>query len=283
MTTTQAGSSTATTSAARDHARAQEGTVVDARPTVPSTQVQTTDASGGPLDVVWAERIAGGNYSHRLLDRGTVLRLTDVEGDACASVVLYNAADTAERLNVADTMKIQWQVYSAAGQVLLSASGRALATVLEDTSGRHDGLYGPSSRARNEERYGDGQVHGPSPAGRELLTVAGLKYGLNRRDIPPALSFFQGVSITADGRPEFTGSAGPGATVSIVTEMPVIALIANAAHPLDPRSEYVNTPLDVLAHRAAGGSSGAPIAELDPERRRAHENTLEYLRAAGLA
>lgn len=283
MTPTRSGSSTATTLASREHARAQEGTVVDARPTVPSAEVRATGDSGEAQDVVWAERIAGGNYSHRLLDRGVTLRLTDIEGDGCASVLLFNAADTTERLNVADTMKIQWQVYSRAGQVLLSSSGRALATIVGDTSGRHDGVYGPSSRARNEQRYGDGQVHGPSPAGRDLLTVAGLKYGLERRDIPPALSFFQGVRITEDGRPEFTGSAGAGATMSIVTEMPCIVLIANATHPLDPRPQYVSTPLDVLAYRAGTDSPAASLGDLDPERRRAYENTFEYLRASGLA
>lgn len=282
MTVTQSKSSTSTTAGAREHARTQEGTWTDAMPTVPSNSVILDGGDGTSLDVVWSERVAGGNYTHRVLDRGTALRLTDVEGDACASLLVYNAAEPFERLNVADTMKIQWQIYSGTGQVLLSDQGRAMATVVEDASGRHDGLYGPSSRARNEERYGDGQPQGRSPAGRELLALAGMKHGLGRRDIPPALTFFQGVEIT-DGRPEFIGSAGAGAYLTLVTEMPCVVLIANSAHPLDPREEYVNTPLDVVAWRGHPTGPDSPAWTNAAERRRAYENTAEYLRARGLA
>ncbi|KLU10787.1 MULTISPECIES: urea amidolyase associated protein UAAP1 [Kocuria] len=283
MTVTQTTSATGTTAGARAHARAQEGTVVACSPTVPATTYEDAPARVAPEDIVWAERVAGGNYTHKVLARGTAVRLTDVTGDACASVLLYNAAEPFERLNVADTMKIQWQVRSGAGQVLLSDQGRALATVVEDSSGHHDALYGASSRARNEERYGDGQPQGPSPAGRELLVLAGAKHGLSRRDVPPCVSFFQGVEVGPSGRPVFTGSAGAGASLTLVTEMPCVLLLANAAHPLDPREEYVSTPLDVVAWRARATAPEAPAWNSAPERRRAYQNTAEYLRARGLA
>ncbi|MUN63037.1 DUF1989 domain-containing protein [Kocuria sediminis] len=283
MTVTQTTSATGTTAGARAHARAQEGTVVECSPTVPATTYGDAPARVAPEDIVWAERVAGGNYTHKVLARGTAVRLTDVAGDACASVLLYNAAEPFERLNVADTMKIQWQVRTGPGQVLLSDQGRALATVVEDSSGHHDALYGASSRARNEERYGDGQPQGPSPAGRELLVLAGAKHGLSRRDVPPCVSFFQGVEVGPSGRPVFTGSAGPGAALTLVTEMPCVLLLANAAHPLDPREEYVSTPLDVVAWRARATAPEAPAWSSAPERRRAYQNTAEYLRARGLA
>ncbi|MGQ1838510.1 urea amidolyase associated protein UAAP1 [Kocuria turfanensis] len=283
MTVTQTTSTTGTTAGARAHARAQEGTVVECSPTVPATTYGDAPARVAPEDIVWAERVAGGNYTHKVLARGTAVRLTDVAGDACASVLLYNAAEPFERLNVADTMKIQWQVRTGAGQVLLSDQGRALATVVEDGSGHHDALYGASSRARNEERYGDGQPQGPSPAGRELLVLAGAKHGLSRRDVPPCVSFFQGVEVGPSGRPVFTGSAGAGASLTLVTEMPCVLLLANAAHPLDPREEYVSTPLDVVAWRARATAPETPAWNSAPERRRAYQNTAEYLRARGLA
>ncbi|MFC7403204.1 urea amidolyase associated protein UAAP1 [Citricoccus sp. GCM10030269] len=282
-TSSSSPSTTATTAGAREHARAQEGTVVESMPRVPATDLPQPPAGVAPADVVWAERVAGGNYTHRVLDRGVTVRLTDVAGDACASVLLYNTTEPWERLNVADTMKIQWQVYSSAGQVLLSDQGRAMATVLEDTSGHHDGLYGPSPLARNEERYGAGQIHGPSPAGRELLVVAGAKHGLQRRDIPAALSFFRGVNIDDGGHPEFTGSAGAGGSVAFVTEMPCTLLVANAAHPLDPREEYTCTELDVVAWRSGDAVQDPAAMDQAPERRRAYLNTAEYLRSRGLA
>ena len=40
-----------------------------------------------------------------------MLRLADLDGDACVHVIVHNAAPTGERLNVADTVKVQWQAY----------------------------------------------------------------------------------------------------------------------------------------------------------------------------
>lgn len=276
-------STTSTTAGAREHARAQEGTVVDAMPLLPASAHPAPPEGVEPGALRWSERIAGGGYGHRVLARGTHLRLTDVDGDACASLVVYNALEPHERLNVADTVKVQWQVYAGAGQLLLSDQGRVLATVVADDSGRHDTLYGTSALARNVERYGDGSPQGPSPAGRELLVLAAAKHGLDRRDVPPSVSYFQGVRIREDGSPEFQGSAGAGRSVTIRLEMPAIVLLADTAHPLDPRPEWSCGPLDVLAW--AGEPTGADDAlrTASPEGRRAFLNTDDYLSARGIA
>jgi uncharacterized protein len=275
-------SMTSTTRGAREHARSQEGTAVDARPVLPASEHPSPPDGIAPERLRWAERVAGGNYTHKLLARGTEVRLTDVTGDACAAVLLYNAAEPFERLNIADTVKVQWQVYTAAGQLLLSDQGRVLASVIADDSGRHDTIYGTSARARNEERYGDGAAHGPSPAGRELLALAAAKHGLGRRDIPPCITFFQGVRIRPDGTPEFVGSAGAGASLTLRIEMPAIVLIANTAHPLDARPEYRCGPLDVTAWTAEPTTAADPIWNASPEGRRAFLNTQDYLAAKGI-
>lgn len=112
---------------------------------------------------MWAETVAGGNYTHRVLARGTELRLTDLSGDACAHLLLYAADRPWERLNVADTVKVQWNAYLGEGQLLLSDQGRVLASLTGDTSGRHDALCGTSTLVRNTQRYGDGVPQSASP------------------------------------------------------------------------------------------------------------------------
>jgi len=279
-------STTSTTAGARAHARAQEGTVVVAAPVRPASGWPGAGAgaeAGVDADrLVWAETVAGGGYSHKVLARGTTLRLTDLAGDACAHLLLFNADQSFERLNVADTVKVQWQVYAAAGQLLLSDQGRVLATVVADSSGRHDTIYGTSTAVRNTARYGDGAAQGPTPAGRELFALAAAKNGLTRRDLPPSVSFFQGVTIDDAGRPGFTGSAGAGASVTLRTEMPVIVLIANTAHPLDDRAAYTSTALEVLAWADTATTPADPLWDASPEGRRAFVNTADYLAARGL-
>jgi uncharacterized protein len=274
---------TGTTYGARDHARAQEGTQVHAMPVLPAAGWPAGPPEGvAPEDLVWAETVAGGNYTHKALARGTELRLTDTAGDACAHVLLYADGRPWERLNAADTVKVLWNAYLGEGHLLLSDQGRVLASIVADAGGRHDALCGTSTAVRNTARYGDGSPQGPSPAGRELLKLAAMKNGLEPRDLPPSVSFFQGVKVVADGKLEFTGSAGPGASVTLRAEQPLTVLVANVPHPLDPRPEYVCTPLEVLAWRGAPTAPGDPLWDASPEGRRAFLNTADHLTARGI-
>jgi urea carboxylase-associated protein 2 len=249
-------------------------------PVVPATDWPAPPCEAGHL--VWAETVAGGNYTHKVLARGTELRLTDQRGDACAHLLLFAADRPWERLNAADTVKVQWNAYLGEGKLLLSGQGRVLASVVADTSGRHDALCGTSTLVRNTDRYGDGSPQSDTPAGRELFKLAALKNGLEPRDLPPSLSFFQGVEIREDGAVDFTGSAGPGASVTLRAEQELTVLIANVPHPADPRPGYLSTPLEVLAWPAAPTAPGDPLWDATPEGRRAFLNTAEFLAARGL-
>ncbi|NLU74988.1 urea carboxylase-associated family protein [Streptomyces sp. HNM0575] len=274
---------TATTYGARDHARAQQDTRVETMPVLPAADWPTPPEGVRSADLVWAETVAGGNYTHKVLARGTELRLTDLTGEACAHVLLYVEGRPWERLNAADTVKVLWNAYLGEGSLLLSDQGRVLASVVSDTSGRHDALCGTSTAARNVRRYGDGAPQGPSPAGRELLKLAALKNGLEPRDLPPSVSFFQGVRVLPDGGLEYTGTSGQGGEVVLRAEQPLTVLVANVPHPLDPRSEYVSGPLEVLAWKGRATAPGDDLWDATPEGRRAFLNTAEHLIARGIA
>jgi urea carboxylase-associated protein 2 len=276
--------STRTTHEARAHARAQAGTTAEAMPTLPASAWPAPPDGVAAEDLTWAETVAGGGYASKVLARGTTLRLTDVAGDACAHLLLYNAEGPWERLNVADTVKVPWQAYMTSGHPLLSDQGRVLATLVTDTSGRHDALCGTSSKAANQARYGDGSPQGPSPAGRELQLLAAAKHGLGPRDVPPSLSFFQGVRVDpAGGGLRFEGSAGAGKAVELRIELPVVAIIANVPHPLDPRPEYTASTLEVLAWRGAPTAPDDPLWSSTPELERAFLNSTDYAVARGIA
>ena len=232
-----------------------------------------------PPGAVWQETVAGGGYTSKAIARGTTVALTDLEGDACAHVLLYNAEQPWERLNVADTVKVPWQAYLETGHPLLSDQGRVLATIVSDSSLHHDALCGTSVRAVNERRYGDGAPEGPSPAGRELFLLAGAKHGLGPRDVAPSVSFFKRVRVDAEGCLRFEGSAGAGATVALRAELTLVVLIANVPHPLDPRTPYTCTTLEVRARRGDPTGRGDPLWSATPEIERAFESTSDYVEA----
>jgi urea carboxylase-associated protein 2 len=274
---------TDTVVAARADARAQGGRSADAMPYLPASSTPYPPPGVDIAALTWAETVAGGNYTHQVVARGTRIRLADVTGEACAHVLLYNALEPWERLNVADTVKIPWQAYLTANHPLLSGDGRVLATIVGDDSGQHDALCGTSTAAANRAKYGDSAPQGPSPSGRELFTLAAAKHGLTKRDLPPSISFFKGVRVTEDGSLRFTGGAGPGRAVDLLAELPLIILIANVPHPVDPRPAYTCGLLRVHAWRSVPTRPGDPPHDASPEARRAYLNTAGYLAARGLS
>ena len=264
---------TSTPLAARDHARAMAGTVVDAMPTMPPTSAAGLPAGVDPATVLWDEVVAGGGYTSLVVPRGARVRIEDRDGDACAGVLLHRAGRTAERLNVADTVKVQWQAYLGEGHLLLSDMGRVLAAILADTSGRIDAFTGTSNRRANEVRYGDGAPDGPTPNGRDFFAVALAKRGMGRRDVAPNVNFFKSVLVAPDGGLSWVTGDGAPSHVVLRAELDLIVTLVNVPHPLDPRPDYRVTPLRVTAWSGEITPADDPIRVATPEGRRAYLNS----------
>ena len=267
---------TATLEAARQHARSQATAAPDTVRTIPSWTAIDLPDGVDPATVIWDETVGPGQYTARRLPRDSVLRITDIEGDACTQLLLFNAHRTSERLNPADTVKVQWQAYLGPKAVLLSDMGRVLMTIISDTSARHDCLCGGSNRALNDAKFGDGSVGGHAPNARDLLALGGAKYGLSRVDIGPCVNLFKSVRIAADGAMTFDGPSSPRGHVELRAEMDLLVLLANTPHRLDDRSAYTVTPIRVTARRAARPTND-PLRTTTPERERAFQNTDELL------
>lgn len=272
---------TSTMLGARDHARAMGGTVVEAMPTVPASVAVDLPEGVAAADVLWDEVVAGGGYAARTLPRGSRLRLTDRDGDACAGLLLHRADQPHERLNVADTVKVQWQAYLGPGHLLLSDMGRVLATIVEDTSARHDALCGTSNARANARRYGDGAPDGPSPNGRDHFAVALAKFGLERRDVAPNINLFKQVRVGPDGDLRFDAVSAPGAHVELRCELPVLVTIVNVPHPLDDRPDYTVSSLRLTAWRSEPTAPDDTWRTASPEAERAFLNTEAVLAGVG--
>ena len=226
-----------------------------------------------PDDVLWDEVLDAGEYAAHVLPRGSVLRLTDLDGDACAHVALHHADLPSERLNLADTTKVQWQMYPSRGSLLLSDRGRVLAAITDDTSGRHDTICSAPNRADHDAKYGDGRVEGPCPSARDRLIVALAKFGLDRRDLPPTISFFKGVRVDADGALHLDDApAAAGTFVELRLELDADRVGGQrAARPRHPRAVHAARrcasprgaarrprPDDPLRHATPETASGVP-------------------------
>jgi len=272
---------TSTPLKAREHARAQAGTVAETMPTIPASAAKNLPSGVGPQDVLWDETIPGGGYSSRILPRGARLRLTNLKGDACANVLFYNADRPIERLNVADTVKVQWNAYLGKGKLLLSDMGRVLMSIMDDTCGQHDTFCGASNVKTNAAKYGDGTNSGPHPNARDRFLLALARYGLGRRDVMPNINLFKQVRIETDGSTTFMEhSSKPNDHVELRAEMNILIVVANTPHVLDHRPTYNCTPLRLTAWRGPVTTMDDPIRNTNPENIRAFENVEDYFLTA---
>ncbi len=146
-------SGTADPKSARDHARAMAGARAEAMPTVPASDAATRPDDVPADAMLWDEVIAAGGYAAKRLNRGARLRLTDPGGEACLSMLVFNAERPIERLNVADTVKVQWNAYLGRGRLRCPhMSAKVLMSIVEDTSGHPRRAFCGALERRHQRR-----------------------------------------------------------------------------------------------------------------------------------
>jgi urea carboxylase-associated protein 2 len=270
-------SNTADPKSARDHARAMSGTRVDAMPTVPAGSAIDRPPEVSADSMIWEETLGAGGYAGKQMNRGARLRLIDLQGDACVSMLIFNAERPIERLNVADTIKVQWNAYLQAGRLLLSDMGRVLMSVLSDNAQTHDTFCGPSNE--RTALHGNSANWDKHPNARDRLLLGAAKFGLARKDVHPCINWFKEVRVAPDGATMLqVGPFAPGRSVVLRAEMDVMVILANCPHVLDERPRYSVTPVRVSAWRGAITSEDDSVRNANPESLRAFLNVEEYYR-----
>lgn len=222
-----------------------------------------------PHEVIAREEVPAGWYATVRLRRGEALRMIDHSGLCSVSMIGWREEDTSERINCADTVKVQWSATVGKGRVILSDMGRVMLSLIEDTSGAHDLLVGGSTPASTLAAFGAGGRNS-----HENFLAAAAKIGLSLRDIPPCVSFFAPVSVDPNGR--FFWNAArkrAGDFVDLRAEMNVVLVLSNCPHPLDPARPAAHASIALLRHRGPAAAADDPCRTTSPEIVRAFEFT----------
>lgn len=222
-----------------------------------------------PARLIRREVIPGGWYWSVALHRGEVAQILGAPGTSVALAV-WSAADPSERLNLPDTVKIQWTTELRKGRVLFSDMGRVLLSIIEDSSGAHDALTGGSSPAT---------VRPNARNCRENMVLASAKLGLSARDLPALLSLFAPVRPDAEGRFEWRDTLLSGDDwVALRAECDVLLALSNTRHPLDPATGP-EPAVTVLHLRAKPVAADDPCSTASPEAVRGFENNARHGRS----
>ena len=190
--------------------------------------------------------ISPGEPWARVMKKGEILRIVDLEGQQAVDFLCYNAQNLAERYNAADTMKFQRSLFIAKGTALYSDLGNKLFTVIEDTCGRHDTIAGCCSAESNFVRYG---VKG-TPNCRDNFLKILPEFNLGKKDIVANINFFMYVPVGSEGAMGIAdGVSTPGSYVDLQAEMTALAVISNCPQIHNPAAGYKPTPIRVMVWR----------------------------------
>jgi urea carboxylase-associated protein 2 len=231
-----------------------------------------TAHDGAPIAadaVISREQVPPGWYATVRLRRGEALRIIDDLGVSSVSLIGWRAEDMSERINCADTVKVQWSAAISKGRVIMSDMGRVLLSVIEDTSGAHDLLAGGSTPGSTAAAFG-----APTRNTHDNFLAAAAKIGLGLRDVPPCATFFAPVSVDANGRFVWNGARKhAGDFVDLRAEMNLVLAVSNCAHPLDPARPAATGPVTIIRHRAPAPTPDDPCRTASPEAARAFRFT----------
>ena len=226
--------------------------------------------------ITYEETLPGGAMWSMRIPQGRDLRITAIEAGANVSALFYHAGNPLDRLNVPDTLKALHTAKLTRGHVLMSDMGLAMVSIVEDSLGWHDPLGGHSTaghvrRAFGEQSYQEHR-NGFFRNAHDNFLIELTKHGLGLRDIVANVNFFSKVVADDDGRLQFVPEHCPsGASVTLRTEIPLLAVFANCPHPMHPAGAYPRGPVSVQISESSDAEADDFCRNFRPECARALE------------
>ena len=177
-----------------------------------------------------------------LVKKDQVLTIKDTHGQQAIDFLCYDADNTSDRYSATNTVKVQGNIYVGKGTVLYADSGKPLLSVIEDTVGRHDTVYGCCSNPNNKLRYGVETTESCYTNFTQELQ----KHGMDVTSIVPNVNWFMSVPVLDDGSAGVAEVAlKPGSFVKLRAECNVLAVLSNCPQMNNPCNGYKPTPIEI--------------------------------------
>jgi hypothetical protein len=118
-------------------------------------------------------------------------------------------------------------------------------TIIEDTCGFHDTIYGCCSVEVDDVRFGKNNGNGCQGNFERELT----KHGLDQKDIVANVNFFMRVPVAESGAIGIVpGISKPGDYVSLRAEQDVLAVLSNCPECLNNAAGFKPTPIRAIIY-----------------------------------
>jgi urea carboxylase-associated protein 2 len=233
-----------------------------------------------PATTVYEDTIPAGCHWSLVIPAGHTLQLVDVEGGANIGMLLYNARQPLERLNIPDTLKCQHTFQLTTGHCLYSDMGRVFCSIIEDTFGWHDSVCGTSDRTLVEKRWGKRTYQQARNAmqrnGRDSFLIELAKQGLGKKDLAANMNWFSKVIADADGNIHLEKNTVAGASLTLLFEMETLVIFHSCPHPLDTSTVWPAKSFRYAISKATQTSVEYPAVLKRDENRRGLLNNRLY-------
>ncbi|MBD3670343.1 MAG: urea carboxylase-associated family protein [Gammaproteobacteria bacterium] len=227
--------------------------------------------------VLYEDKLAGACHWSMHMRKGTILRLTDLEGGANVGMLFYNPENMLERYNAPDTLKAQHTFKLTRGNCLYSDMGRIFASIVEDSVGWHETVCGNTTKEKIAAKWGEHSYQDYrndwNQNGYTSFLVELAKYGLGKKDMAANLNLFSAVKVDADGNLVYVeGNSKAGDSIELRFEMDTLVLMHTCPHPLNPASEYPRKPVQYEIIEAPEVSEDDLCMNSRPENQRGFKN-----------
>jgi uncharacterized protein YcgI (DUF1989 family) len=120
-------------------------------------------------------------------------------------------------------------------------------TIIDDTCGYHDTIYGCCSVEVDDVRFG--KNNGKGCQGNFEAELA--KHGLGQKDIVANVNFFMRVPVEESGALSIVpGLSKPGDYLSLRAEQDILAVLSNCPECLNNAAGFKPTPIRVIVYSA---------------------------------
>ncbi len=177
-----------------------------------------------------------------IVKKGQRLKITDIEGQQAVDFLCYDNNDRSDRYSATNTMKVQGNIYVGLGSILYSDSGTQLLEVVEDTTGKHDTVYGCCSNPNNLLRYGVKTTE----SCYTNFEIELAKNELGKDSIVPNVNWFMSVPVLEDGTAGVDNVVlQPNSYVTLLAKTDTLAVLSNCPQMHNPCNGYNPTPIQV--------------------------------------
>jgi urea carboxylase-associated protein 2 len=227
--------------------------------------------------VLYEDKLGGACHWSLHMRKGTILRLTDLEGGANVGMLFYNPENMLERYNAPDTLKAQHTFKLTRGNCLYSDMGRIFASIVADSVGWHETVCGNTTREMVAKKWGEHSYqeyrNDWHQNGYNSFLVELAKVGLGRKDMAANLNLFSAVSVDDEGNLKYVeGNSQAGDAIGLRFEMDTLVLMHTCPHPLNPAAEYPRKPIQYEILEAPAMAEDDYCLNFRPENGRGFKN-----------